>query len=209
MNNKTAYEILIAEKASQVPVPDMADAIWASIEAQLDAAPGDEADVHQPPSEKLPANRLMPGNKMLLLIISIAAIVVLLFLFTKNIRKKTGVKKVPVQQEQEKQPAKNIVMDTVSDISSARKLDPPGQYQPVKDGFAPVIIRPAEKDSISNQPFKNTPDDSVALPGRMPLVIQRDSITTLPPPSKKPRGLKGIEDGDYKISGGKRDSLKK
>lgn len=209
MNSKTAYEILIAEKASQVPVPDMADAIWASIEAQLDAAPGDEGDGHQAASEKLPANRLTPGNKMLLLIISIAAIVVLLLLFTKNSHKKTGEKKIPVQQEQEKQPAKNRVIDTVSDISSARELVSPGQYQPVKDAFAPVIIRPAEKDSISNQPFKNIPDDSVAAPGRIPLVIQRDSVTTLPPPSKKPRGVQGIEDSDYKISGGKKDSLKK
>lgn len=37
MNTNTPYEHLIAAKLDQVPVPDMADSIWASIEAQLDA----------------------------------------------------------------------------------------------------------------------------------------------------------------------------
>ena len=37
MNNTTPYEKLIAAKLEEMPVPDMVDSIWASIDMQLDA----------------------------------------------------------------------------------------------------------------------------------------------------------------------------
>ena len=36
MNNKQAYEITITSKLEALPLPDMEDAIWSRIEAQLD-----------------------------------------------------------------------------------------------------------------------------------------------------------------------------
>jgi hypothetical protein len=213
VNNKTTYEILIAEKAGQVPVPDMADAIWASIEAQLDANPGDDGDINQAPTEQPPLNKIMSGTKMWLVIISIVAIVILLLLLTKNSRNNTHQKKIPALQEQEDQPQKNIIVDTVTNLPTGREKLPAGQFQPVNSALdvvvPPVFISPVGNDSISKEPFKKPGNDSVALPTLVPQVIQRDSITTLPPPSKKNRGVKGIEDSDYRVSGGKKDSHKR
>lgn len=48
MNEITPYEQLIAEKLDQVPVPDMADSIWSSIEMQLDAP----TNVPEAPAQK-------------------------------------------------------------------------------------------------------------------------------------------------------------
>ncbi len=49
MNQRTIYEQLIAEKLEQIPFPDNADAIWASIEGQLTILPANDGNT--PPSK--------------------------------------------------------------------------------------------------------------------------------------------------------------
>lgn len=209
MNKKTTYEILIAEKVTQLPVPDMADAIWAKIELELDATPGTDGGDHQMPTEVLPANVMTAATKLWLIIIAVAVITALIILFTKNKSDHpVDENNIPaVIQEPEKKQEPDSVATIINNNPGAGAVAP---FQPVQQktgNVLPPVLSPVFNDSIFNEPLKNNRSDSAVSVNKLPVIIKRDSSATIPP-FKKPRGVKGIEDSDYKISSSKKDSLK-
>jgi hypothetical protein len=208
VNNKTPYEAVIAEKVNQLPVPDMADAIWATIELELDAAAGTEGD-QQIPSESLSANTMTTAAKLWLIIIAVAVIALLIILFTKNKNNSPAdTINIPATiQEKRKKPEPDSVAHTINNIPGSGADVTFQPQQRTGDPLAPVIS-PVFNDSIFNEPLKNTRNDSPVLINNPPVIIKPDSSATILPPDKKPRGVKGIEDSDYKIISGKKDSLK-
>lgn len=208
MNNLTPYEILIAQKTEQVAVPDMADSIWASIEEQLDAGTSPD-DSNSGPS-KTPPGKGLPGAGSLLTVLTIAAIAIaLIWFFTRN--KNETPEKIqqpsilpateisPPATDSNKvidlRPAKNVPLQPV--IANKDTLLPNDNYNmPFADTLNDVIIAPSIKA-----------DSVFVLGGNKPPVVV-DTSSVMPPP-KKPKGVKGISDNDYKIISGKKDSTKK
>ena len=82
MNQKATYELTITEKLEQLNAPDMVDAIWARIEAQLDIdLPTDDGPANPPAPTSGPGKWLNRG------FIIAAVAIVLIYLF--NNRKQT------------------------------------------------------------------------------------------------------------------------
>lgn len=209
MNKKTTYETLIGEKLTQLPVPDMADAIWAKIELELDAAPGTDGGDQPISSQQLPASMMTAATKTGLIILTVAAIALLIILYTKNKRKNPAdVKAIPATiQENGKKPVTDSVVSIISNTPGTGTVAP-FQPLPQKTGdVPPSLINPVFNDSVFNEPQKNNRSDSAISINKPPLLIKPDSMAAIPPPPKKSRGVKGIEDSDYKISS-KKDSLK-
>jgi hypothetical protein len=207
VNNLTPYEILIAQKAEQVTVPDMADSIWASIEEQLgpDLSPGDDGNGGP---EKTPPAKGLPGTGNLLTVFTIAALsIALTWFFTRN------NKSSPENIEQPPAlPATKILVPATdsNNIPIPERSIPPQPLVIKKDTLLP--------DDNYSMPFIDTLtnvatpqpariDSAFVLGDNKPPVIV-DTASALPPP-KKPRGVKGISDNDYKIISGKKDSTKK
>ncbi len=198
MNTNTPYEHLIAVKLEQIPVPDMADSIWASIEAQLDA-PVEIPDQKTTPKIKGKGWYGFAG---------ITVAVTALWWYTNHTnhsQKNTTPEKIPAVPEM-----------------PAPVIDSPALKEQIQKKTIPFLPTPAKNDSLllEEAPQNNRPKDSVAervFPlfkpdssrwhyDKTPLP-PIDSIYTSPPP-KKPKGVKGISDSDYKISAGK-DSARK
>lgn len=210
MNKKTTYEVLIAEKVTQLPVPDMADAIWSRIELELDAVPGTDGGDQQMPSESLPGNVITTATKLWLIIIAVAVMTALIILFTKNKNNKpVDVKNIPatIQETGKKQELDST--STLLNTNPGNGAVVPFQPVPQKTGDVPApLISPVFNDSVFNEPLKNARNDSAISINTPPVIIKPDSAATMPPPPyKKPRGVKGIGDNDYKITS-KKDSLK-
>lgn len=209
MNHLTPYEILIAQKTEQVAVPDMADSIWANIEAQLDAgsSPDDSSDG---PSQT-PPGKGMPGAGNLLTVVTIAAVAIAMTWFfsrTKNVAPHESTQQPSVL------PATEISAPTI-DTNKVTDLNPEKNFPP-----QPVVARrdsllPADNyimpyiDTLNNAIIPTTikPDSMFVLgENKPPVIVDSSSIA---PPLKKPKGVKGISDNDYKIIGSKKDSSKK
>lgn len=209
VNTPAPYELLIAEKLQQIPVPDMMDSIWANIEQQLDAGlPGGEEDNTPNPAPKGGGNGAgaSAGKLFLYAVIAVTAGVII-YLNTKN-RNQTS--------KQHNTPSVIINKPSVTD-SSKTSLLPPTVIQPEKE---PPLIR--------NTPIKINPDTPALF--ILPSLKRLDSLLTVPPedivpdtinkikispldsqqlqPPKKSRGVKGILNDDYKLQVSK-DSTKK
>lgn len=206
MNKKTTYEVLIAEKVNHLPIPDMADAIWANIELGLDAVLDDNGVDQQALSDKSPANSLTTATKIWLGIITMATIVALIIVFTKNNSKEKTAepKDVPsILQDEIKKQKKNPHSDKTNDIPGIKSIIP---YQQKKNDST-QLMKPSFTDSVFKGLLKKDGDDSSVVVNKPATIAMHDSITIIPPAIKKPRGVKGIGDGDYKITSGKKDSL--
>jgi len=207
VNNLTPYEILIAQKTEQVAVPDMADSIWASIEQQLDAGPSSDDGTNGP--SKTPPVKGLPGAGNLVTIFTIATIAIALTWFFTREKKEAPEK---IQQPSISPPTE--ISPPASDSNKLIDLSPKKNIP-----LLPII---AGKDTLLpndnySMPFMDTLNkavlpspvraDSVFVPDNKPPVVADTSSVT--PPPKKPRGVKGISDNDYKIISTKKDSTKK
>ncbi|RYY50204.1 MAG: hypothetical protein EOO06_04765 [Chitinophagaceae bacterium] len=204
MNNKTTYESIIAEKVAQLPVPDMADAIWANISLGLDAAADMDA-----PDQPLPANTMTLTAKIWMGIIAAVAVAVLLLLYVKNRKQKTApAKNIPSAiQQQAKNPRDSTV--TYQPPPTGRETMNATANPGASQAILPVNTTP---DSLSIVPLNNSPLSTIRQDSNQAtippsLIDKRENQATIPPPIKKPRGVGGITDNDYKIKGGKKDSL--
>jgi hypothetical protein len=129
-------------------------------------------------------------------------------------------KEKPTQQSVPEQKIIQPVQTNTSTQDSNQQTTP----APVDKTIQPVLPKAVQQDSIHtiNIPdlaLLNTdsltgiippsviPDTMAAKKDDPPPAI--DSTTTNPPPAKKPKGVKGITDDDYKIIGVKDDSAKK
>jgi len=200
VNNTTPYEQLMAAKLDQVPVPDMADSIWAGIELQLNAGAG------------VPAKKPVPKFKAWVwygaIVVTIVTTVVLVWLRYTHIRRtqdNTPKQTQPVIQQPRPVTDSVTLPGPVKEKSILpapvnKRKDSPS----IKDSAANVI------DSAVRQRLSPTVADTPVIQnGRMvvpPLLV--DSINTKPLIPQKQKGVKGIGENDYKIVAEK-DSTKK
>ena len=200
MNQKTTYEILIGEQLQHLPVPDMADAIWSRIEAQLDIEmPGDSGDTNSPGNG---GGSFPIGN---LLLVFVAALVTVYFVIRPN-QKDADIEFIPTDSEQQ--------------IATPEKNDEGGP--PVNNALQPARSLPLQNDLTSNPLI---PADSAGILNFFPILLQpNDSsqqngivitpqlqqppVDTSKPQPKKSKGVTGITNDDYRIVPAKKDSTK-
>ena len=208
MNNLTTYEQLIADKLQQLPVPDMADAIWARIEQRLNVEMPLEDGGNNTGSSSLPGFQF-PGKGIVFLFL--AALVSVLFYLNRpvkqvqnnNIPSNTNTISIPVQnlykpleEKPSVQPAESMYTD---------KADLPIQYSKGDSFDTQIPASSTEPISIINE--------TVTLPKSAPVITIGQSIIpkNLSPVqdsgTKKGRGVKGIGTDDYRIVPVKKDSL--
>ena len=197
MNKKTTYELTITEKLEQLPLPDMEDAIWARVKAQLDLDfPSDDSNDGDAPDTPTGGSWVGWGTGMFIIVAAIVSI----FLLTKKPSRSSTPQ--PTETVETTAPVtsptqeNNNTPTTQHEESSATPLTSPGISPPLTD-FNVV-------DSAKDLPLINLP---------LPDSGQR-SVVVLPPvtadtiaPKKKTRGVTGITNDDYRIVPATKDSL--
>lgn len=198
MNLKTAYEEIITGKLDALPVPDMADAIWKRIEAQLDLDMPTDEGPGTPPAPK--PRGWVPGKGFIVFV----AAVITSFLIYFN------------QQKSKKNPLPVSIQDSgnIRPLPASPVIQEPDRSTEVKNNSSPIrssdnttkeagpIPAPLPAAIDSSRIIDSA--GSVQLPklnnSVIPTQVQKDSI-----PVKKGRGVQGISEGDYRIVP-KRDS---
>ncbi|ULQ56717.1 hypothetical protein KJS94_00725 [Flavihumibacter rivuli] len=225
MSQALPYEQLIAEKLEQLPpLPEMADAIWARIEKQLDdEMPTDDTLPDNGPSGPISGS----GGLSSLGRLGLLAIGAIILIYWLNYRKADLFSPWVNPQEQLDKPVapeNKAVSPGVKDAPGTTA--PTGNPGPTVNPSLPVA--PGRSDSVA------TPDSSLqvsgdsqealstepVLPGNVDdskkPEIQQGDVKEAPlnpgriPDSsrirKKPAGIKGIGPEDYKIVPQKKDS---
>lgn len=190
MNEKTTYEITIAHKLEEIPVPDLSELIWSRIEKELDNDPGDTPGDNNP-SPSSPLGGIFLGGLGIVLVIAF-----LINFFTTK-KENTFSPGDPIETQQ---PA------TIQEPGAQEIENPvPFNGQPQNTPVVPV-------DKI---PFQDTPaivptiTDTPALnPGPIVVDIEKSPAPAVVDSAgkKKTRGITGISPDDYKIVP-KKDSL--
>ncbi|MGG9962444.1 hypothetical protein [Ferruginibacter sp. SUN106] len=205
MNTPTPYENLIAAKLDQIPVPDMADSIWANIEMQLDA----DLDIDDNKPSDNPGS-VKPGmGKGFYFSILSAIIIALVIIYKENKKTKNKNNILPVIPKTETvvpvADSSQSIKDPVQKNSTAIP-----QSSNIKDTTANPF-NPGNRiifDSLAHQAIPQAqPDSSQPLLKNKIAPPSLDSLTL--PPINKPKGVKGINDDDYKIKTGKKDTTKR
>jgi hypothetical protein len=206
VNTPTPYETIIAQKLEQLPVPDMADSIWASIQLQLDAdLPGEDGD--SSPSNN-PTKGLPGMGKAIYFSIFTVIIIAIILIYKPNKNNANKKNNLPV-------PAKTEIIVPIADSSPVINI--PAEKNIItapkvtnKKDSTTVAFNPGNRisfDSLSQQVAPLNKVDSGTVLKNKPLLPSFDSIPL--PPIVKPKGVKGITNDDYKIQSSKKDSLKK
>jgi len=204
LNERTSYEQLIAEKAGQCTVPDMADAIWATIDAGLYGTPGDANNSSQPGNPDVTAVKFNHWRKLWLfagsgIVLTAIVLIWLNYKSEKNIRE--HFPRQPVKQSSPVQPKiDSLQKDSVTAKKATHiySLTAPTAV-PLKADSSAV-----KKDTLANLPPVNVLKiDSVQQHQQL---IPDSSASLPPPPPRKPRGVKGITLDDYKIVPAKKDT---
>lgn len=207
MNHLTTYEQLVADKLQQLPVPDMADAIWARIERQLDVEmPVDKSGDHNNGNSSLPGFQF-PGN--IVFYIFLAALVSIIFYFNRpgqyketSIQPSSKTTTVPAADDPAQK--KYILPEKRSEIDYTDKADIP--VAPVKED----VVTEKEQPLILNQAVEAKENEVVKKQELPPLIEAVQKKTTAPVQDsvpKKTRGVKGITSNDYRIAPVRKDSL--
>lgn len=208
MDSKTTYEILIAEKVQHLPVPDMADAIWVSIELQLDADTSADGEDNSPSNKPSGKGGASFGRKLFFFGCFVFIIGVM---WLNNKEKKQRAIEINLPNNYISQPASTIKKDSSQTINIPKEndIDKPNSLPLIipKANKQPVFIDSARNsnDSLNITPPLVLPDNDTASSK----VIQKPDSLAAIPVEKKPKGVKGISNADYKIISGKKDSLKK
>lgn len=184
MNKKLTYELTIAEKLEQVPIPDLSDIIWSRIEKELDADPGD-IDPEGPSSPAGPAPGIIWGGLGLLVLAG------LFYYFISRTGQPDEI--IPTSQ-----PAETPEFSApASETNRSREQTQPPSRAPVTN-------------TRNARTFGDTTTGNVVIPEDN-RVNDLDTATTIintpPPPAlvvdtsapKKKRGVQGISPDDYKI----------
>ena len=192
MRNKETYENTLTGKLETLPIPDMEDAIWSRIEAQLDIdLPTDDGGGNTP-APGSPFGFCWLGGAGLF---CVTAILISLFAITQS-KDREGSSTTTFQDP----PSEKI-------DSSSNERPPPGSpRRNAPNSSSPnntinnstdsgsridtstnvsIFVPPLAKDSAQLQP-----GTSVAF------TPPKDTITR---PPKRQRGVRGISDSDYKI----------
>jgi hypothetical protein len=213
VNKLTSYEQLISEKILQVPVPDMSSGIWGQIEQALDRnAPGNSNDEHAPEN---PGGGAYPGSAHYFYIAGCFIIGVIIFVIVATQRRHAPTpnqpERNPPKQEITPSSSGNIYSDSNKN-NNENSIVPGSPLLKTNDSGKTVLLPFIRStiDSVTNLPILTHDRDSMNLI-RQGLTIQPrpDSFGQVPfIPIKKPRGVTGISDSDYKIKGVKKDSTR-
>lgn len=193
MNNRSTYEITIAEKLGQLQVPDLREAIWSRIEDQLDMDINGDDTPGDPPTAPKSSNWISITKRFGTFSV-IVAVITILFINQKQSTPSN-------QQNNSPAPVENNIPQNNSNAES-----PPVEKQinPQSNNSITIDQSPNNlSDSFINIPLISTPanTDTVQPQTVLPPVtklaepVKQDTI-----PKKKPRGFKGITDDDYRIS---------
>ena len=199
MNQLLSYEKQIADKMQLAPVPDIQDAVWARIEAMLDAEMNvQETETTQQITNK--KNKIFSKRK-----ITIAAIIltVILAIIINKQKRRSSLQKekssitVPVKPEAPVKKNNVVPVQPESTIKTTptkkmNLIDDAGNIEPDS-----VLIIPPVKD---NNPLLKKTDLPVMINPAPPVLQKKDSVM------KKPRGVKGISVSDYRFVMPKKDS---
>jgi hypothetical protein len=194
MNTPTPYELIVLEKLQTLPVPDMADAIWARIEQQLDF----EMPTDDPDGTPLAAASTSGGWRLPLLSAAILLIAAIAYLIIAKkpessipLREETLQQVRPIADSTIDVPTSCLTAPSARQGASQQKQMPnlPGATAPFDRGQR-LIFSPKRQDTV---PMVNAP----------PLLNRPVADTRK---HKRPRGVSGISDIDYKIAPAKKDS---
>jgi hypothetical protein len=198
MHPKERYEEIITGKLAALPLPDMADAIWARIERQLDIdLPTDEGgDVPEPPSP-WGGGGIAVGAGFLAVV---GAILAFFYFYQPD---KPTVSSTPINNTTENlAPAQNNT--TINDpapqapFTQGANSPPlvPGDIKPEPLGDAAITnvatTATPMQDSTVSAPENFTAQSLVNAPPVLP-DVQPDSVP------KKRRGVQNVSDKDYRI----------
>jgi hypothetical protein len=187
MSEPTAYEQLIARKLEELIVPDNANAIWATIEQQLNIEMPTNGGSSAPGGFK---PNLWIGGGFFTIIVAILMYVAISRQSLKNDRSKQEEPAIINQQASEDEikdslsaPRSTVILKGVPAASKSVLQSADG----AKQSSTTVV------DSIQSSP-KVTADP----------VVQSVPVDTIPK-QKKSRGVKGISDEDYRIVPSQKD----
>ncbi|HEU4903903.1 MAG TPA: hypothetical protein VFT06_13955 [Flavisolibacter sp.] len=196
MNDKTTYEITIAEKLQQLPLPNLEDAIWARVKERLDLdLPTDDGGDGGPDAPD--GSGWSWGAGVFLFVAAIVAV----FFLRKN---------------ETQQPSPSAPVQNPTTISSPAQQPAADSTQTRRD----LSTSPAQTTRPGDQPVDaahSPPGDSVSL-ASLPVLPSVDSqqrtTLVLPPPipadttkpKPKTKGVRGLTDADYRIVPAGRDS---
>ena len=190
MDERLQYEQLIGGKLQSLPVPDMQDAIWARVKAQLDIdLPSDDTDdesLSQPP--KGPGSIGWGFSVVIIALVST-------FLILKNKPRVKDETNNRIRTEQVTSPA---VQNTgppegknVRSKKTAAPVDSPTNGVPAIVKDSPAIGDFSVVDNLSVDSAKTKTPNGLVITAPQ----KTDSATLL----KKGRGMKGLNDSDYRI----------
>ena len=196
MNKKTTYELTIAAKLQQLPLPDMEDAIWARIKSQLDLdlPEGDGGSSNTP---QTPSGGWMWSAGLLAFVAALLTV----FLLTKKSEQPESTDKINQNPES---------------VTAPLPKQKPGPF-PIP-GNSPFVPLPGSSaGTILNRPQEGSRDSAITPPLTLgaPIDTLPSATAFLPPPllqdsvirtKPKTRGVKDITDADYRIVPTKRDS---
>ena len=192
MNERQSYEHIISGKLQALPVPDMADAIWARIETQLDIdMPTDDGPGGGGDAPHFPTGGFFVGG------ISVIVVAVLYFLFMQTNKSSTPTTDLPQQ---------NTTV-TPQPIASPDK-GPPDAISKSNNTTTGTYTAPAnalpqaqatDSSFITNIPVALRPDSTAIAPvlPQVTAAVPPKKDTLLP--AKKSRGVTGLTDNDYRI----------
>lgn len=192
MSQPSTYEQLIAQKLQELEVPDQANSIWATIEQHLNI----EMPVNGPGSGGGSTNPWWLGGGGGSLLTLFVATVTYIIISKQKLERDRNLNDAPASI-QYKQPSKTN-QDTAKNAVPLREImqnKPPASKsnEQIQEAVAPT------SDSVSIAPV---PKDVVTTPVQP---VQKDTVPT----TKKPRGVRGLSDADYRIVPDKADSSRR
>lgn len=194
MNEQPTYDQFVAASLEQLPVPDMADAIWGRIKAQLDTDMPEEGG-STPPSSPPPHGPLR-GWRRFGLFAFLAALLLIYIVWQSHTSSSLPDQPttVPPSTTPVTTPGPSPAGSIPAHIPTRRSQALPA---PSGDSLSHPAQPPADS-SVLSAPVA----DSIVVP---PLPVPSPAIVLHPPgvkdsmPVHKPKGVKGISESDYRI----------
>jgi hypothetical protein len=194
MNQPTTYEQLIAQKLQELAVPDQADAIWATIEHQLNIEmPGIDPGSGGPN----PSSWWMGGGGLFTLFV---AVVTYISVSNQNFESQRSIKEHPSSVQYPK-PLKNKGGSKNASPPREGKLNEPAAIRP--PAGESEVAKEAGQPSVQDSTTKAQPEKLIIQPAEP----ARPSDTA--GPKRKVRGVQGITDADYRLIPSVKDSLRR
>lgn len=197
MRKLLPYEEIIAKKMEELPVPDLQDAIWSSIQANLGSPLPDLSDGGTATSQVVTVST---GKIVTGIIISVIIITITVMVANRKKKMKQQTNPIPVI----------TLPPAPADDSSLGKGEKRITTVPyVKSDSGVTVTSPPSKDtSVLITPVFPVTHPSDSSISKIPVSPVKDTLPVLPgnQPKKKTIGVTGISDSSYKISG-KKDSM--